>query len=263
MRLYYEIALRAFRRATTYRGAYVAGTLTNAFFGALRSFMYIGLYGAGGVVAGFSLSDAISYTWVTQALISVGAGWITSRDLMISIRTGDVVTDLSRPWNFYGYWLSQSLGERGFNLLLRGSLTYLIGVLAFGARIPAAAELLSFAAAIGLALLLSFAFSFIVNMSAFWLLENSGITMMANVMLSFFSGFLVPIAFFPPALAAVARALPFQAITGLPAQIFLGQIAGMDLLPVLLLQLAWLAVLVALGLLILRFAVRKVVIQGG
>lgn len=263
MRLYYEIALRSFRRATTYRTSYVAGILTNAFFGALRSFMYIAIFGAGGAVAGFTLQDTISYTWVTQSLISVGGGWVTSRDLMNSIRSGDVITDLSRPWNFYGYWLSLSLGERGFNLLLRGSLTYLIGVLYFGARIPSPAELLAFAAAIGLALLLSFAFSFIVNLSAFWLLESSGIMMMANVMLSFFSGFLMPIAFFPPALAAVARGLPFQAITGLPAQIFLGQIAGPALGGALLLQLLWVAVLGGAGLLMLRSAVRKVVIQGG
>jgi ABC-2 type transport system permease protein len=263
MRLYYEIALRSFRRATAYRSAYIAGMLTNAFFGALRSFVYIGVYGAGGAVAGFTLQDAISYTWVTQSLISVGAGWIISRDLMNSIRSGDVVTDLSRPWNFYAYWLSLSLGERGFNLLVRGALTYLAGVVFFGARIPEPRELLAFAAAIGLALILSFAFSFIVNMSAFWLLDSSGIMMMANVMLSFFSGFLLPIAFFPPALAAVARALPFQAITGLPAQIFLGQIAGPALAGALLLQVFWMLVLVGVGLLMLRAAVKKVVIQGG
>ena len=71
MRLYYEIALRSFRRATTYRSAYIAGVLTNAFFGALRSFVYIAIYGAGASVAGFSVSDAISYSWATQALISI------------------------------------------------------------------------------------------------------------------------------------------------------------------------------------------------
>jgi ABC-2 type transport system permease protein len=263
MRLYYEIALRSFRRATTYRGAYIAGIVTNAFFGALKSFVYIAVYGAGGIVAGFSLQDTISYTWITQALISIGAGWITSRDLMISIRTGDVVTDLSRPWNFYGYWLSQSLGEHSFNLLLRGTLTYVAGVVLFGAYIPAPPELLGFVATIAMALLLSFAFSFIINLTAFWLIENGGVMLIANITISFFSGFLLPIAFFPPALAAVARALPFQAITGLPAQVFLGQIAGVGLLSTLLLQAFWVLVLGAIGLLMLRAAVRKVVIQGG
>ena len=263
MRLYYEIALRSFRRATTYRSAYTAGILTNAFFGALRSFVYIAIYGAGGRVAGFSVGDAISYSWVTQSLISIGAGWIISRELMQSIKTGDVITDLARPWNFYGYWLSQSLGERGFNLLVRGALTYLIGALYFHAHIPTPAQALGFAASVALALVLSFAFSFIVNLSAFWLIETSGVTMIANLMLSFFSGFLLPIAFFPPALAAIARVLPFQGISGLPAEIFLGQLSGAALAQALLLQLFWCFVLVATGVLLLRAAVRKVVIQGG
>jgi len=263
MRLYYEIALRSFRRATTYRSAYIAGVLTNAFFGALRSFVYIAIYGAGGSVAGFTLNDAISYTWVTQSLISIGAGWIIARELTQSIKSGDVVTDLARPWNFYGYWLSQSLGERGFNMLLRGSLTYLIGVLYFGAHIPTSGEALGFAAAISLALLVSFAFSFLVNLTAFWLIDSSGVMLIANVVLQFFSGFLLPLAFFPAPLATLARLLPFQAITGLPAQVFLGQISGAALLPTLLLQAFWALALGGLAALALRAAMRKVVIQGG
>jgi len=114
-----------------------------------------------------------------------------------------------------------------------------------------------------LALVLSFAFSFIVNLSAFWLIENSGLVMIANVMLSFFSGFLLPIAFFPPALATLARLLPFQGISGLPAEIFLGQLTGAALAQALLLQLFWCVALVAAGILLLRAAVQKVVIQGG
>jgi ABC-2 type transport system permease protein len=263
MRLYYEIARRSFRRATVYRSAYIAGLLTNAFFAALRCFVYIALYGAGGSVAGFTLNDAISYTWVTQSLISIGGGWVDSRDLMLTIRSGDVVTDLSRPWSFYGYWLSRSLGERAFNLLVRGSLTYVIGVLYFRAYLPSPSETIPFAAAISLAMLISFAFSFMVNLTAFWLIENSGVTLIANILLGFFSGFLLPLAFFPAPLAALARLLPFQAITGLPAQIFLGQISGIALAPTLLLQLFWAVALTGLAALTLRAAMRKVVIQGG
>lgn len=262
MRLYYEIALRSFRRATTYRSAYIGGLLTNAFFGAVLSFVYIGVYGAGGRVAGFSVHDAVSYVWIMQSLISVGAGWLTW-ETMNTIRSGDVVTDLTRPWSFYGYWLSRALGERAFNLLMRGSLTYLIGFLYFGARVPTPSDMLAFAASITLAILVSFAYGFIVNLSAFWLIDSTGVMLIANITLSFFSGFLLPLAFFPPALAALARVLPFQAIAGLPAQVFLGQISGPALVQALLLQAFWVVVLTALALLVQRAALRKVVIQGG
>ncbi len=262
MRLYYEIALRSFRRATMYRGAYIAGLLTNAFFGAVMTFVYRAIYAAGGTVAGFSMNDAVSYTWVTQSLISIGGAWITG-ELMSTIRTGEVVTDLSRPWSFYGYWLSRTLGERAYNLLVRASLTYLIGIFLFGARVPAPGDVLAFAVAMGLAMLVSFSLSFMVNLSAFWLVDATGVMLIATTVQLFFSGFLLPLAFFPPALAAVAHALPFQAITSLPAQVFLGKIGGAELGGVLLLQLFWAVVLAMAALLVQRAAMRKLVIQGG
>ncbi|GIV96656.1 MAG: ABC transporter permease [Herpetosiphonaceae bacterium] len=262
LRLYWEIAIRSFKRATIYRTAYVAGLLTNAFFAAVRCFVYIAIFDAAESIAGYSLREAISYTWITQALISINAGWISS-EIMLTVRSGDVVTDLARPWSFYGYWLSRFLGERAFSLLTRGSLTYLLGVLYFQAHVPSAGEALAFAAALLLAMLVSFALTFMVNLTAFWLVDSTGVIMLANVVLGFFSGFLIPLAFFPPALESIARILPFQAITALPAEIFLGRIAGAALIPALLLQLLWALMLTALALLVLRAAVRKVIIQGG
>lgn len=263
MRLYLAVAVKAFRRATAYRSAYVAGIITNAFFGALTCFVYQAVYAAGGSAGGYALVDLISYAWTTQALISIGAAWVTSTEISASIRTGDVVSDLTRPWSFFLYWLSRSLGERLFNLLFRGSLTYLIGVLYFGARVPAPGELLAFLPVVLVAMLSSFAVSFCVNLLAFWLLDISGVLLLSNVVLSFFSGFLLPIALFPPALQALTYALPFHTITSVPAQVLLGRIAGPELAWALATQLAWAAALVALALGVQRLAMRKVVVQGG
>jgi ABC-2 type transport system permease protein len=262
MRLYWEIAVRSFRRATVYRSAYIAGLLTNAFFGAVMSFVFLAVYEAGGVVSGYNAVDAVSYVWLAQALISVGGGWIFW-EVAENIRSGDVVSDLARPWSFYGYWLSRTLGERVFNLLVRGSLTYLIGVLYFRAYLPGPAELAGFTVAITLAMLVSFAYSFLVNLAAFWLMDVVGIGSIASLVMGFFSGFLLPLAFFPPWLASVAAALPFQAIVSVPAEIFLGKLQGQLLLDALLLQSFWAAVMTGLALLVLRAAVRKVVVQGG
>jgi ABC-2 type transport system permease protein len=262
MRLYYEIALRSFRRATIYRSAYIAGLLTNSFFAVVRTMIYIALYQAGGNPGGWAMRELISYTWITQVLISIGGGWLTN-DILQSIRSGDVITDLARPWSFYGYWLSRFLGERVCNLLMRGLLTYLIGYLYFLTYLPSPGQLLAFTLAVALALLVSFALTALINMTGFWLLDASGVTMLCNIVLSFFSGFMLPLSLFPPLLSAVARALPFQAITGLPAEIFLGRVRGQALAEALALQALWAVVMTGLALLVLRAAVRKVVIQGG
>jgi ABC-2 type transport system permease protein len=56
-----------------------------------------------------------------------------------------------------------------------------------------------------------------VNLSAFWLLDSTGVILLMNMIIQFFSGFLMPIAFFPPILQQITRALPFQAVNNSPA----------------------------------------------
>jgi ABC-2 type transport system permease protein len=262
MRLYFEVAVRSFRRATTYRIAFLAGIITNAFFGAMLSFVYLAVYQGRSQVAGYTTGDTISYLWGGQALIATGAAWLVY-DLGNSIRSGDVAVDLMRPWNFYAYWLSQQLGTRGFNLLTRGLLTYLIGFLYFGARVPEVQDIAPFLVSIVLSMLCSCAISFIANASAFWLLDNSGIMTIASITMMFFSGFLVPLAFFPPWLAQVAAVLPFQAVTSAPLLTFLGKLRGEALWQSLGLQLFWAVALTGVALAQMRAAMSKIVIQGG
>jgi ABC-2 type transport system permease protein len=146
---------------------------------------------------------------------------------------------------------------------MRASLTYVVGMVLFGARIPTPGDALAFLVAMTLAAVVSFGFSFIVNLTSFWLVDASGIMGFANILMMFFSGFLLPLAFFPPALQAVASVLPFQAITSIPAQVWLGKVEGDALVRALALQVFWVVTLAAVGLVVLRQAMRKVVIQGG
>jgi ABC-2 type transport system permease protein len=262
VRLYFEVAVRSFRRATTYRIAFLAGIITNAFFGAMLSYVFLAVYGSRASVAGFTPNDTLSYLWCGQALISIGSAWLVM-DLGNAIKSGDVAVDLMRLWNFYAYWVSQQIGSRGFNLLTRGALTYLIGFLYFGARIPEAQDVVPFLVSIALAIVVSCAISFLTNATAFWLLDISGVMTIASITMMFFSGFLVPLAFFPPWLAQIAALLPFQAVTSVPLLVFLGKLRGDALWQNLGLQVFWACVLTGAALWQMRAATSKIVIQGG
>jgi ABC-2 type transport system permease protein len=262
VRLYWEVLVRAFRRAATYRGAALAGMLTNAFFGLLLSSVYRAAYAGRADVAGMSMNDTISALWLSQALISIGAGWVTL-DVQHAIRSGDVITDLMRPWDFTGYWLCRGIGERLFLLASRGICTYAIGVIGFGARIPDAMTALAFVPSVALALVLATSFGFIVNVTAFWTIDNTGALLLANIMLGLFSGFLIPLAFFPPWLADIAAVLPFQGITNIPLQLMLGRISGTAVWSAYALQLGWLLAFLGISRALVAAATRRVVIQGG
>ena len=78
-----------------------------------------------------------------------------------------------------------------------------------------------------------------------------------------FSGFIMPLNFFPDWLEAVARVLPFAAMVQIPIDVFLEQVTGAEIAGALLLQAFWAGILLGCAHLTLGVAIRRVVIQGG
>src|SRR3984893_11105810 len=112
MRLYWEVARRAVQRQLAYRTENLAGLVTNTFFGYVRAAVFLAAYQnqAGLSIGGYDVQAAVSYTWVTQAMIMIVAlwGWW---DVELTIRTGDVVSDLAKPFSYLGFWLARDLGR--------------------------------------------------------------------------------------------------------------------------------------------------------
>lgn len=263
MRLYWEVAVRGFRRYATYRGATVAGVFTNTIFGFMRAYVYLALFAIQPEVGGFDVRDTLTYTFATQGMLMVVYiwGWW---EVALTIRSGDVVTDLSRPLDYQLYWLAQDLGRATYHALFRGIPPFVVGALVFDLRLPQQpATWLLFIMSVYLAVCVSFAIRFMVNLSAFWLLDYRGVGTLAAAAWTFLSGFAVPLAFFPVGLERLARALPFAGFVQTPVEIFLEKASGLELAGLLGMQAGWAVILLLAGRVMLRAAMRKVVIQGG
>ena len=263
MRLYVELAKKSFQRQVVYRGATLAGFVTNLFFGNLRAAVMIAVYGASTNVAGYSLGDAITYTGITQALIGGMAmwGWY---DMIRSIKSGEVASDLSKPFDYYGFWLAQDVGRSLYQLLARGVTIMIAYGLIFRISVPATLEqwaLLLISLALGI--LISFAWRFLVSTAAFWMTDASGFARMAYFLVLFPSGFLVPVAFMPPWLQAVCRATPFPSVIDTPSRIYLGQSQGAEAVALIVTQVFWSIVLTLAGRLVMEAGRWKLTIQGG
>jgi ABC-2 type transport system permease protein len=263
MRLYVEVAKRAFQMQLAYRTANLAGLATNSFWGALRSFLFIGLYEGRAIEAGWTLQDAVDYVWIGQALIMPIYlwGWW---EIALTIRSGDVVSDLSKPFDYYGYWLSRDAGRAVYHTIFRGVPTLLVGVLLFGVRLPAdAGRWAVFGLSLALAVWISFGLRFLYNIAAFWLLDHRGVGAMMSILTITLSGFLVPLNYFPDWARQVVLLLPFAGMAQAPIEALLGKRAGVELIGLLSFQLSWALALMAAGRLALAAAERKVVVQGG
>src|SRR5690606_37596279 len=98
---------------------------------------------------------------------------------------------------------------------------------------------------------------------AFWLMTAHSLEWFLTGITALFSGSIVPLWFFPPALAAVAQYLPFAWLAYYPTAVYLGKLTPAETGLALALGLAWAALLAAgVGLLWSR-ARRRIVVQGG
>ena len=107
------------------------------------------------------------------------------------------------------------------------------------------------------------AFSMLIYISAFYTVSATGIRILATSVLEFFTGALIPIPFFPEWLQPVMYALPFGSMQNTPFLIFAGHLDPMEAIRAIVLQIFWLIVLLAVGKLIMKRALRRVIVQGG
>jgi viologen exporter family transport system permease protein len=263
LRLYWEIARRGFGRYAAYPAATLAGIWTNTVFGFLQAYILLALYDQRDDIGGYDPSDAVTYVWLAQAMLATvyAFGWF---EVALRIRSGDIATDLTRPLDPLRYWLFFDLGRAVYHFAFRGIPPFALGLLVFDVRLPESpATWLWFGASITLAVVVSFAFRFLYNLAAFWLLDYRGVGVIAITVALLFSGFIVPLPFFPDWLEAIARVLPFAAIVQIPIDVFLEQVTGAEVAAALLLQAFWAAVLLGCAHLTLGVAIRRVVVQGG
>lgn len=263
LRFYFEVARTAFRRQLIYRWANLAGLLTNAFFGIVSSSVVLALYQARHTAGGYDLHESLRYLWLAQSLVMVVLPF-SWPDLMLTIRTGEVVSDLSKPCDFCWYWFSREIGRDAYYLLYRAIPTYAIGMLFFSIGLPSSwGQWGAFVAVLILGAVLGIAFRFLCNISAFWLLEARPINTLVQNMALFFTGLFIPLPFFPAWLRTFSEWLPSNGLMNLPVQVFVGKASGAALLFEIARQALWLVALVAAARLLTRAATRRVVSQGG
>ena len=169
MRLFWELSKLAFQRQLTYRAATLAGLTTNFFFGMLRASVLIALFHGGSEIAGMTITDAITFTGLTQGTIAILSlfSWF---EVMNSVYTGAVSSDLLKSMNFFSFWLAQDTGRAFASMLLRGYAVF------FDITIPQSLpQWLAFFLVLVLAWLISFSWRFLVNLAAFWTPNALGI----------------------------------------------------------------------------------------
>jgi ABC-2 type transport system permease protein len=262
-RVYLEFGRVGFVNALAYRLRYFTGIVTYFIYVSVYYFIWKAIYEHSPSIEGFDFSHLLTY---------VAVGWIIrsfyfsniDQEIAYQVMEGRLAMDLIKPVNLQLMYVARAAGESVFRLGMLTAPTAVVLFLVFplrgAASIPHGA---AFVASVLLSFLIVAAINFVVGTFALRLKSILGLLRAKFFLLELFSGLLLPISFFPQVFQKIFSVLPFEYISYVPLLIYLGKLKGTEVLRALLLQLFWVAVLLALGDGMWRWSSRKITIQGG
>lgn len=261
-----------FLQMLQYRTAALAGFGTQCWWGGIKVMVLAAFYsGASMVGTPMSLTQAITYSWLSQGLL-VLVPWLGDPEVAQAVRTGAVAYDRLRPVDAYALWFARSAGWIAARVLPRVALMAafagialpLAGLGDWAWQPPASfSAAVSFLASAVLALLLSTSMVMLLNIAATAALNERGINALAGPVVIVFSGNLLPLVLLPDAWQTALLLQPFAGVVDIPARIYFGLMTGWQAMLRLGLQSFWIVVLVGFGRMAMQRTMRRLEVQGG
>ena len=113
------------------------------------------------------------------------------------------------------------------------------------------------------AVLLAAAISTLQAITLFWTISAEGSAILIMTAVCIFSGMIIPLPLFPDWTQPIINFMPFRGLMDTPLQLYLGNMSLPDAIAAVINQLAWTIGLIAFGRGLLRFGLRRLVVQGG
>jgi ABC-2 type transport system permease protein len=202
---------------------------------------------ADGPIAGWGQDEVARYFVATLVCRQLTGSWVVW-ELAWSIRTGRMSASLLRPLNpitIHAVWMLTALP---FRVVILAPVVVALVVWRpdlLAAPAPEAAAL--FVVSVALAWLLNFLVQVCFGLLAFWIDKVDGLFGVWFAVWSILSGYVAPLAFFPDALAATLRWLPFRATLSTPVELLGGFLPAHAAWPDVAAQAVWCAAAWALA----------------
>lgn len=256
-----------FNAGIQYRAAALAGMATQFAWGFFSITLYQAFYRGNPQAFPMTFQALVSYMWLRQAFFSLFSTWNTESQILNAITDGGIAYELARPIGIYPMWFMRHFSARISATLLRAIPLLIVTAFIpapYGLSLPAnPAAFVGFLVTLLLGALVTAAYMMLIYVITVFTMQPQGVRMAFNAFSELLSGSLIPIPFFPPALARILELTPFAAMSNVPYRVYSGDLVGAAAWQAVGLQVFWLIALVALGAILLRQALRRTVIQGG
>jgi ABC-2 type transport system permease protein len=260
---YFEFSRVGFVNILAFRLRYFTGIVTYFLNVTIYFFVWSAVYRSGPTIAGYNLTQMITYVsvgWIIRSFY-----WNTiDQEMAYEVIEGKIAMDLIKPVSVQWMWISRAMGESAFRLGLLTLPVAVVIALVFPVQRPASSVdfFLFVTGALG-AFFLMGAINFMIGTCAIPLKSILALIRAKYWLIELLSGLLIPMSFFPGAVQRVLAWLPFEYIAYIPLQIYLGKLDHAAALRALATQWFWIAALLVLAHLWWRRSVRNITIHGG
>ena len=239
-------------------------------------FLWLAVYSSseGGMDAsinGFTYKEMIAYVVLTTVFGFVTFNNDTMWHINQDIIKGTIGNYVIKPISYRGKFVASNLGSFLMMGLLFGLPLYGISLgILIGIGFLPIVSVWDFIAHIGLflvssvlACLLNDTIAYLFGILCFYTSSAWGLNSLKTTVISFLSGALLPLAFFPPIFRDIVGYMPFAGMSQNPILILMMKYDYWQSLKVILISLAWLIILELFVKLLFSHAIKKVTVQGG
>ena len=247
MKKYLQIFRLSFQQEFAYRLNFVMWRVRNILQIILTYFLWSSVFSNPQTeVFGYNQEKILTYVFGILVLRAIVFS-ARAVDVAGEISNGDITNFLLKPVSYFKYWATRDIASKALNLSFSiFEITILFLILKPNLFLQTNLPTL-FAVLISLifAVILFFCLLFITNMSAFWMPENGWAAQFLFIVIitDFFSGGVFPLDILPLAFQKVLYSTPFPYLLFFPLQVYLGKIAGLEIIRGLVTSFAWVLIL--------------------
>lgn len=254
------------KRNLQYKASAISGLTTQFFLGIIYVLIYSAFYKRTNV-ANFNIKELMCYVWLNQAFLMLIYIGIKDKEIITSIKNGEICYELTRPYDLYSFWYIKLITNRYASVILRCAPIIIFSLLLpkpFNLSIPYSIKsFILFIISMFMSSLLIVSINMIIMLIAFFTNEDKGITSIIDTIGGILSGFEVPLLLLPPVILKISNYLPFRYILDLPFRIYSGNIKNNEAIFLIKIQILWTILLIIMGRLIMKYVLKHVSNQGG
>ncbi|MBQ6887102.1 MAG: ABC-2 family transporter protein [Lachnospiraceae bacterium] len=268
LKIYWPFASNQIKSNFAYKGSFYLYMLRKFFGMFIYYYLWMAIYASSSseILGGFTRNEMMLYVFMSYTLSDIIMINISS-DIGRDVVDGNVAMNLIKPINYRMSLIFRAFGIMVYKLVVP-SLFIWIGLEAYkviklGMSVTSPIRILAFFISMFLSFMVYLFFDYCFGMLAFVTTYIFGMTIIKNALLSFLTGKLIPISFFPAVFQKIFSFLPFTAMTYVPVMIYLGKYSGEQILMELGKQLIWAILLFLLGSFLWKKVEKRIVILGG